>query len=67
MISVTLIPNVNNFLTVSSQTVLVVCTLPTYISILPLLQEVDIYTVKEEDLAFSAPFHLQVKRDEASG
>jgi len=29
-----------------------------------LLKEVDIYTVKIEDLAFSAPFHLQVRRDD---
>lgn len=28
------------------------------------LQEVDIYTVKEEDLTFSAPFNLQVRRDD---
>ncbi len=27
-------------------------------------QEVDMYTVKEEDLKFSAPFHLQCRRDD---
>jgi len=29
-----------------------------------LVKEVDIYTVKLDDLAFSSPFHLQVKRDD---
>lgn len=29
-----------------------------------LIKEVDLYTVKLEDLTFSAPFHLQVRRDD---
>ncbi|XP_064480874.1 protein arginine N-methyltransferase 1-like isoform X5 [Ornithodoros turicata] len=29
-----------------------------------LLKEVDLYTVKVEDLSFSSPFHLQVRRDD---
>ncbi|KAG7167282.1 arginine N-methyltransferase 1-like [Homarus americanus] len=29
-----------------------------------LVKEVDLYTVKKEDLAFSAPFHLQVRRND---
>lgn len=30
----------------------------------PVLQEVDIYTVKVEDLTFTSPFCLQVKRND---
>lgn len=29
-----------------------------------LLKEVDLYTVKQEDLTFTSPFHLQVRRDD---
>lgn len=29
-----------------------------------LLKEVDLYTVQKEDLHFSAPFHLQVRRND---
>merc|ERR1712002_452030 len=29
-----------------------------------LVKEVDLYTVKKEDLAFSSPFHLQVRRND---
>ncbi|XP_025085963.1 protein arginine N-methyltransferase 1-like [Pomacea canaliculata] len=29
-----------------------------------LIKEVDMYTIKEEDLSFSAPFHLQVRRND---
>jgi len=29
-----------------------------------LIKEVDMYTVKEEDLSFSSPFHLQCRRDD---
>lgn len=29
-----------------------------------LIKELDMYTVKEEDLSFSSPFHLQCRRDD---
>lgn len=29
-----------------------------------LVKEVDIYTVKEDDLSFKAPFHLQCRRND---
>ena len=34
------------------------------LTVVRVLQEVDIYTVKEEDLTFTAPFHLTCRRND---